>query len=359
MAALGLVLALPAAQGGERAYSMSGGITFTAQHTDDGRLDAEGLASGDLFLTVPGLGGEWTLHVEGSVTPGTHGVASLVGEANTDAATVLSPDRHGNAQVSEIMFTYPLAEGRVLTLGMLEAAAFFDTARTAIDENTQFVGLSFKHNLTIEFPDYALGAVYQHATVDGGPELRFTLSSSHGLADNPEASYAQALDINGTDKGAFVAAAGLWQIGAWHSELGAWTHTATHHALDGSPGDRRNYGAYLVLGREGPGHAFDLRYGRANAEVFEAEAFLALTWEWRRPEATYGFGAARTFLADDAAGPGRDDMSQYEVYARFGLGHDLELTPHLQHITNSGFDASDAAFARALNIVGLRLAWAF
>lgn len=356
-AALCLAAVTPAAHGTERAYSLSGGITFTAQHVDDDRVDAEGLASGDLFVTAPFLGGDWTLHFEGSVTPETGRVASVVGEANTDAGTVRSPGRRGNAQISEIRYERRLAGGRTLTLGMLETAAWFDSAATAIDENAQFMGLSFKHNLTIEFPDYTLGAVYQHPLSADGAELRVGLSSSHGLADNPGASYAQALDINGDDKGAFAIAAALWPAGAWRGELGAWTHTAPHHALDGGPGEKHNYGAYLVLGREWDDHAFDVRLGRANPEVFEAEAFVALTWEWRRPEAIYGVGAARTFLSDDAAGPGRDDMSQYEIYARFRLTDGLELTPHIQRVDNSGFDSSGAAFARSLNVIGLRLAW--
>lgn len=358
-AALCLAAVIPIAHGAEHTYALSGGITFTAQHVDDDRVDAEGLASGDLFVTAPFLGGEWTLHVEGSVTPEAGRVASRIGEANTDAGTVRSPGRRGNAQLSEVRYARRLAAGRTLTLGMLETAAWFDTAATAVDENTQFTGLSFKHNLTIEFPDYALGVVYQHRLTDAGAELRVGVSSSHGLADNPGASYAQALDINGDDKGAFAIAAALWPAGAWRSELGAWTHTAPHHALDGSPGEQHNYGAYLVIGREWDDQAFDVRLGRANAEVFEAETFLALTWEWRRPEATYGVGAARTFLSDDAAGPGRDDMSQYELYAKFALGEQLELTPHVQHITNSGFDASDTVYAPDLTVLGLRLAWAF
>lgn len=358
-APLCLVAVIPIAHSVERAYSLSGGITSTAQYVDDRRVDAEGLASGDLFVTAPFLGGEWTLHLEGSVTPETGRVASLIGEANTDAGTVRSPGRRGNAQLSEIRYARRLAEGHTLTLGMLETAAWFDTTATAIDENTQFMGLSFKHNLTIEFPDYALGAVYQHQLTAAGAELRVGLSSSHGLADNPGASYAQALDINGDNKGTFAIAAALWPAGAWHGELGVWTHTASHQALDGSPGEQHNYGTYLVVGREGRSHAFDLRLGRANPEVFEAETFLALTWEWRRPEATYGFGAARTFLADAATGPDRDDMSQYEIYARFRLMDGLELTPHVQHIDNSGFDASGSMFARSLNVFGMRLAWAF
>lgn len=200
-AALCLAAVTPAAHGTERAYSLSGGITFTAQHVDDDRVDAEGLASGDLFVTAPFLGGDWTLHFEGSVTPETGRVASVVGEANTDAGTVRSPGRRGNAQISEIRYERRLAGGRTLTLGMLETAAWFDSAATAIDENTQFMGLSFKHNLTIEFPDYALGAVYQHPLSADGAELRVGLSSSHGLADNPGASYAQALDITATTRG--------------------------------------------------------------------------------------------------------------------------------------------------------------
>ena len=58
-------------------------------------------------------------------------MASRVGEANTDAGTVRSPGRRGNAQLSEIRYARRLAAGRTLTLGMLETAAWFDTAATA------------------------------------------------------------------------------------------------------------------------------------------------------------------------------------------------------------------------------------
>lgn len=350
-----LLSALPV-KGESLNADVSGGVTLSTQHAYDDRIKSEMLGSIDLFIVAPYLGGEWTVHAEGSTTPHAGRVAAMIGEANTDAGTALTGDGRGHLQISEIKYLYAFDDARKLTVGVLEVPAYMETADTAIDENTQFMGLSFKHNLSVEFPDFALGMIYQHQAAGEGPLLTLAISSSHGLADNSSASYDELLSPNAAGKGVFTALSSRWSGTQWHSELGAWQQTAPHTSLDGSSNSERNYGVFAILGATVEHQAFDLRFGSANSDVTQLSQFASVTYEWRRPEATYGLGAARGFLSGDAKVPGRENMSQYELYARFTLSERIELTPHFQHIDNSNFDASNTLYSDSLNLIGVRLA---
>ena len=142
--------------------NISGGATLTHQSTDDPRIRSEWSASADLVLTWTRAQGEWRIYFEGNSSPHANGVSTHLPEANADAGRALDNDRKGRVQISELAYAHQLSSAQTLTLGLLDITGYFDQSRIASDENTQFLGVSFVQNPMIEFPDYALGVVYEH-----------------------------------------------------------------------------------------------------------------------------------------------------------------------------------------------------
>jgi porin len=147
------------------------------------------VASFDLFLKASLLRGTVHLYVEGNTTPFHDGVSRRIPEANTDAGTALNRSGEGRIQVSELRLIWPIFQGSHVHLGLLDATGFLDVSQIANDENLFFLGGPFVNNPTIEFPDYALGAGLDGGLTDNG-KLCYAviLTSSNGLADNPDVS---------------------------------------------------------------------------------------------------------------------------------------------------------------------------
>ena len=173
--------------------AVEGGFTAIFQASDDKNIDAELTSSFDLVTTLPTGNGKWVIYVEGNTSPRTDGVSSLLGEANADAGSAMDRDGNGRLQVSEVHYFQPLGEG-LLVSGLLDVTASLDTSEVANDETSQFLSSTLAGNPTIGFPDYRLGVGYNRETgEDQGYSL--SLTSCHGLTDNPNASYSQLIDI--------------------------------------------------------------------------------------------------------------------------------------------------------------------
>jgi hypothetical protein len=259
------------------------GITAVALDTTDKRIKNEETASADLYLHWQRPNGMWTLYLEGNTTPLKNGVSAILGESNADAGTALDERRQGRIQISSLYYTYDWDTSHSLTAGMIDASVFLDVSRIANDQNSQFLGVSFVNNPTIEFSDYALGFAYEQKLESAGmPVVRFVLTSSNGLANNTNVSYNQLLSIDEPNKGAFAAARAGWKIENALFNMGIWTHTAPHTALDNSTKTNlKNYGAYLVAGVMHEKHALNLRLGVANPEVSRASAFAGLSYRYK------------------------------------------------------------------------------
>ena len=154
--------------------------------------------------------GAWRLYIEGNSTPRANGVSSLLPEANTDAGSALDRDRRGRLQISELNYAHRFGKALTVTAGLLDVSGFFDQSRIASDENTQFLGVSFVQNPTIEFPDYALGLVIEQSW-ETNTVWRAGLTSSNGLADNPNLSYAQLVNVGEDSKGVFAVTSLTWK----------------------------------------------------------------------------------------------------------------------------------------------------
>lgn len=335
---------------------VSGGVTGTHQTTTDRRVEPEFTASADLVLTYARNRGEWRLYVEGNSTPRTDGVSSLLPEANTDAGSALDEDREGRVQVSELNYTHRFGESVSVSAGLLDVSGYFDQSRIASDENTQFLGVSFVQNPSIEFPDYALGLVYEQA-VAAHTVWRVGLSSSHGLADNAKRFYGQLVDVDDAGKGVFAVTSLTWRNPAWLTRAGLWTHTAPHDSLDGTRTGLSNGGVYWLGGWRQAAHGVNLRLGIANREVSRAARFAGVAYQWRQAPWVWGLGAARIFLSPDEPDPSLDDTTQYETYLRYRFAPGWFVTGDVQHLINSNFDRSGALHDRRVTVYGLRLTW--
>ena len=332
------------------------GITAIALSASDSRIKNDETASADFWLYWQRPHGRWTLYVEGNTTPRAEGVSTLLGESNADAGTALDEARRGRVQLSALFYTHEWDTAHILALGMIDASAYLDVSRIANDENTQFLGVSFVNNPTIEFPDYSLGAAYeQRLEVAGMPVVRMVLTSSNGLADNPNVSYNQLLNVDDASKGVFAALRAGWKSSNALINFGVWTHTAPHYALDDpAKNDLRNYGAYLVAGILHERHALNFRFGAANPEVSKASSFAGVSYRFKNDPWVVGLGYALIRKSSHVTAALSDDTQHSEAYLRYQLAKGRFLTGSVQHIVNSNFDASSLLYDSRINVFGLR-----
>ncbi len=355
-AALALLLAGPGLAAQQLEWS--GGVTAVGQLASDPRVRDEVVSSLDLFFDL-GLGPVvLATYIEANTTPFGGGVSQLIGEANTDAGTAVDARRRGRVQISEVRLVVPVVADLRAHAGILDATGYLDVSRIANDENLFFLGVPFVNNPTIEFPDYALGGALE-GTLPVGLPLRIgaTFLSSHGLADNPNVSYAQLLDLGEEGKGVFVGTALRWVTPGARVSVGGWVNTAEHPLLAGSGGTEQSRGAFSVVGWSRGEHALSARAGVANGSVSVVRGFTGVTYLFvRRPNAL-GLAIGRSFASDDT--PGLSDVTHAEVFARRRLYREIFFTASVQRIVNSGFDASGVVVAPTVWVGGVRLSAQF
>lgn len=337
-----------------------GGITAEFQHADDRRIKDEAFASFDFVATMAAGAGQLTLYIEGNATPRTEGVSSVLPGANTDAGTALDAKGKGRLQVSEFHYALETAGGS-WTLGLLNPKRFLDTSAVANNETTQFLGSALVNNVTIAFPDYTLGTVYTREIQAAFSALTLLITSSNGLADNKNRSYPELFSVGQKGKGVFAAAEFFREWQAVALRLGAWVNSADYERWDGT-GTASDYGIYGVLDWPMGGGTMGARIGLANENVAKAANFVALAWEYPLNGAAIGIGAGHGSASDKfrATDPGNiGDLTQAEVYIRLGVRKDLEVTPSVQSIRNSGFLRSEMGFDRSAVVTSLRVNYTF
>jgi porin len=332
-------------------------IHQTAQNAD---ADSETTASADMIVmyspvSVPG---QWSLHIEASTSAKPGKVSSVYPEANADAGSALDGAENGRLQVSELYYTYPLAGQHSIAVGLLDVSGFFEQSRIASDETTQFLGASFSGNPTIAFPDYTLGAVYQHQFADH-LVLRLALASSNGLADNPGRSYANLFTVSDDNKGVFSIASVSWQEQGWLLRAGGWVNTADNVLLAQQNEYQHNYGAYILAGYSLGHHAVNMRLGYANPQVSLGARFSSLSYRYQLGKYSAGVGIGRTFVSHDAQQAPAQDTTHFETFLRYSISPALLVTGDIQHIENSNFTQSTASDNRDVTLFGIRLTWLY
>ncbi|MDX1563413.1 MAG: hypothetical protein R3305_10830, partial [Gammaproteobacteria bacterium] len=260
-AALALTAATPSAFG--QTIELDASVTAVALFPDDDRIGEDRTASFDLTLERATTRGRWFAYVEANTSPNRRQASTVLAEVNADAGTALDPDRRGRVQLSELNYQLALTDGASVTLGYLDPSGYLDRSRITNDENVQFLGVSFVNNPTIEFPDYTMGVVYQRPARGKQPQINAVVTSSNGLADNPNLSYAQLLELSSGNKGVFAAIGTAWLNERGLVRIGAWINTRPHTTLDETSNDSDNYGVYAVLGREWGNLGANLRLGMA------------------------------------------------------------------------------------------------
>lgn len=345
---------------GENVFSTEAAVNITSQAASDSRLEGESFVSIDILTNVPHGDGKWTIYVEGNSTPDANGVSSLIGEANTDVGSALDRDGNGQLQVSEFHYTSRF-NNSYLTMGLMDVAGYIDSSEVANDETTSFLNGNFVNNTLIELPDYTLGMSYHHNATRSTPGFTLLIAGSHGLADNPDASYRQLLDTGATEKGLFAAVQSYWVTDMSIWRVGIWTNTKQHEDLSDNSAalvEKANHGAYVTadyfIGEES---AINFRLGVANEEVSEAANFFALSGE--TPLAGHMLGAAISQTTVSQYHTGGKDSINMELFWRLELNDTLQLTPSIQMIENSGLDGSETKYDSQLTLYALRLGYAF
>jgi hypothetical protein len=340
--------------------TLQGGVTTVLQDSDDSRVDTELTASADLITTLPRGKGEWLLYIEASSTPDSNGISALYPTANADAGSVLNRDGDGGVQISEFNYTFHIGDDRRLMVGLVNPSAWLDRSRISNDENTQFINGSFKNNATIEFPDYTLGAVMRWLGSTARPEISLVIASSDGIADLPDRSYQDLLDLSADDRGAFVGADAKWLRDQTTVRLGAWLRSEDHEVF-GSPGEfEANYGIYGVLGWHIGDNALNFRLGMANEDVSIATQFAAASYQRSTRIGLLGFGLASTRIANSFRQADLDDVASAEAFLRIPIGDSgAQITPSIQYVENPGFDASGATLSSSAIVASVRFHWSF
>ncbi len=343
-----------------RDITWEGGITAVYQHADDDRMDDELTASADLFITVPHGSGEWLIYLEASTSPDAGGISAFYPTANADAGSVIDRDGDGGVQLSELNYTFKLPDDRTLMLGLIDPSAWLDRSRIANDENQHFLNGSFVNNATIEWPDYTLGGVFRWLGSPTRPEIALVVASSDGLADLPERSYQELLDLTADERGVFIGAGASWLREHTSARLGAWLRT-DDHMVGGRPSETEmNYGAYAVLGWQAGGHAVSARAGLANDRVSVATRFVALAYERQTPWGLLGAGVARTSLSDNLSAGDLADATDVEIFYRIPIaGGAAHITPSIQYLDYPDLRGSDGTADASAVVAGVRVRWNF
>ena len=337
--------------------AIQAGTVMILQHADDARIHDELLASVDIVSTVPTTNGQWLIYVEGNTSPNQRGVSTLLPEANQDAGTAVDQNGKGRLQVSSLHYLRFLGNNAV-AIGLINPAGPLDNSDIANNETSQFLATTLVNNPTIAFPDYTLGMVYFYKPDQNGLDLTFLLSSSHGLRDNPDKSYAELVDVSAAGKGLFAVAELDWKQSQHGWRGGVWLQTADNPYLDGSGNMASNYGVYLTADHYYGDYGVNLRVGLANPRVSQAAKFIGLALDRSLGNDHAGIGYTYTFVSADL-GAGTGDRSQLEAYYRLGLANNLTVTPSFQRIQHSGFDTSGATVNSNVNIVSVRSSYTF
>ena len=176
------------------------------------------------------------------------------------------------------------------------------------------------------------------------------------MADNPNVSYQQLLDLREPGKGLFSGVAVRWLGVDRRFSVGGWLRTHRVPTIDGSGDLDRNLGLFSVAGFTRGEHTVSARTGLSNARVSLIRGFGGLTYLWSRRPNAVGLAVGHSLGASQ---PGVDDVTHGEAFARRRVAGDVFLTVSLQRIVNSGFDGSGAVVAPGLWIGGVRLSAQF
>lgn len=246
------------------------------------------------------------------------------------------------SRLSKVRITWQKASAGY-TFGLLDSSSFIDTIAAEDDHSAQFYAPLLSSNPTIQFPDDALGGGFFWQGKANLPNVYLALTSSHGMGDNPTASYGELISVTDEGKGIFASAELEWR-GRTTYHLGAWTNTASNPRLS-KFGTKANYGLYGTAYGNHNRTRWRVRAGLANRQVSAAAWFLSAAVNQDLGLVTAGMGTAVTGASSEL-GSGTTNTWVSELYLIHDFNGSVYISPHLQYQRNPGFDATGNAVSR-------------
>jgi len=242
-------------------------------------------------------------------------------------------------------------------MGKLDLTAEFDTNEVAGDETAQFLGSGFCGNPTFAAPDNDFGAILAY-TYDEKLSLRFGFADSDDVHDRG-GKFADDLFFVG-ELGLSIelfGQKGNYRAFVWYED------TKLPELLDDTKADSPGAGWGLSCDQgivEGVTAFF--RLGMADEEHYEVETWASGGLElggglWGRGDDAVGLAYGVAMLGGDAedvletAGTNSDNEHHVELYYRFKMNDNMELSPSVQFVGNPGGDAD----ADGVTVFGVRL----
>jgi hypothetical protein len=314
--------------------------TYQTAHKDAVSVRDEAGAAIDLALELPAAGGAFEAEVKGGTTPTRDGVTSALAEANAAAGESLDEHGRGRVVLWQGFYRHDLGNGS-LAAGLLDPTAWLDGNDSANNEFTQFLGAGLVNNLSIDFPSPSLGIAYTAA-----PGGRWSLAAVLTSATGVEPDYRRAFEPDRHGHGAFAALELQWARSNTVANLGLWTNTRNLDTNgDGIDDARLGRGAARGIYANVSGAAgrvrWNMRLGWADPKVQSTTGFASVAVAYPMGRTVLGAGAAHAVASHRLPQP-RRDRSQFEVYLRKPLGKDWAVTPDLQYIVHSDFNAAQS-----------------
>lgn len=314
--------------------------TYQTAHRDAASVRDEANAAVDVAIELPAAGGAFEAEVKGGTTPTRNGVSSALAEASAAAGESLDKQGRGRVVLWQGFYRHDLGNGS-LAAGLLDPTAWLDGNDIANNEFTQFLGSGLVNNLSIDFPSPSLGIAYTAALGE-----RWALAAVLTSATGVEPDYRRAFEPDRHGHGAFAALELQWARSNTVANLGLWTNTRDLDTNgDGIDDSRLGRGAARgvyanVSGAMGPVR-WNMRLGWADPKVQSTAGFASVAVAYPMGRTVLGAGAAHALASRHLAQPHRG-RSQFEVYLRKPLGNDWAVTPDLQYIVHSDFNAAQS-----------------
>ena len=339
-------------------FVFEGGVTITGQFSNAKRVNNEILASFDLFGNTSLGDGQLSVYLEGNLSPSMRGIASQIGIANADAGSALDRNDNGRLQLSELHYLWPIQNSE-LYLGLIDPTRFLDSSDIANDETQQFIGAGFVNNPLIDFPDYTLGLAYHYVAGDDQPGFVMMLSSSHGIADNPNRSYRQLIQLFDQDKGMFAGAELYYPWRNFKFRTGLWLNSASKQRIDKAQSNAKNYGVYTSIDAVSGDHQWNLRYGYTNPDITTSNHFAAMTYQYQYKQATLGLGLAHQRTTHKTSDYTNQPNTQAELYLRINPISGLSITPSIHYLHGKSSSQNTQQLSKHNWVAGLRLSYYF
>ncbi len=334
--------------------NVRGGLS---KHDRSGRLsgsyDLEVLVDMEKLLGFDG--GRVYLLVEGG-WPDTAGI----NDESVGSSWGINADAIGNetAIVKELYYIcQPFGEASELMVGKIDFTGYFDAAKYANDEITQFLNAAFVDNPAIPFPEYSLGLVLTYYLND---DLYLMGGIADAQADGRETGFRTA--FCGEDYYFYILESGLtarfdsangplegtYRAGLWNDAQ----PKANTDSADAGKSYRDDVGFYLSFDQmlkkennnsddeQGLGAFF--RYGYSPSRTNDITNFWSLGFQYLglfegRDKDVLGLAFGQGFFSDSAKTSYTADYeSVMELYYSAEIAPWLVVSPSIQYITNPG-----------------------